>query len=159
MKITNITAKQERNCPQMNTDENRFILGKKTRTEILKDAENRFIQLVIAALFWFTGMILVIIFSLKSFANDVYEKIVIIAVGLLFIVGTVLTYMGNRCPFCNKLKWFDYWENRYFAVRKWTYKCYNCNLSDKQIKEIVDMLIRGVEIDKETIASFNKRDL
>lgn len=40
-----------------------------------------------------------------------------------------------------------------------TYICYNCNLSDNQIDEIIDMLERGVEINKETIARFNNREL
>ena len=39
------------------------------------------------------------------------------------------------------------------------FRCDECSLSGKQVREYVGMLKRGVEIDGNVIAGFNKREL
>lgn len=140
------------------TDE-KPILGEKTRSKILEDAETRFIQFAVGLIFIVGTIILLTILSIKPWLDKTLEIIAISVLIFLPTVGLILFYLSNRCVFCDHSKWRELWGNKYISGKKMTYICYKCNLSDARANEILDMLERGVEINSETIARFNKRDL
>lgn len=131
------------------------ILGKKTREQILRDNEWRTIFTYIGPMIWIFGIILLIILERSAVINALPYIILLVC----YIIATILFFCGLRCPFCDSLKRYDYWVSTYISVRKWHFKCHQCNLTDKQIKEIIDMLNRGIEINDDTIARFNRRDI
>ncbi|HQU83256.1 MAG TPA: hypothetical protein PKY59_09040 [Pyrinomonadaceae bacterium] len=131
------------------------ILGKKNRTRILRDNENRFIMLVVGNVVWIGGLLFLIV-SVGSNFEKKYGFLVLI---VSFVLASILLLLGLRCPFCDSLKWNDYFESKYIKIDKWTFKCHSCNLTNKQIAEIIDMLGRNIEVTPETIARFNRREI
>ena len=83
------------NYPQMNTDEHKFILGKKTKEEILKDAETRFIQFVVGLLIIVTVIILTVILSAKTLPGGIFEKIIPIVL-ITFAALGVIAFEGPQ---------------------------------------------------------------
>lgn len=139
-----------------NTDTNqKFILGEKTGSQILRDSENRFIMIVVGSIISIGGIILMIVTA----NSDLEKKYGFLMLFGSFGVGLILSLLGLRCPFCDSLKRLDRFESKYLIIEKWNYKCFECNLSNKQINEIIDMLNRNVEINSETIARFNRREI
>jgi hypothetical protein len=139
----------------MSLNENKFILGKKTRKQILNDADNRFVEIVFGYAFGITALILLMIFS-NSEIDELY--IIIVLIGFV-VISLTLHFLGRRCAFCDSIKGIEHYEIGGFTAKKGSFRCNSCNFSSHQIKEIIDMLERGVEINAETIARFNKRDL
>jgi hypothetical protein len=139
----------------MSLNESKFILGNKTRKQILNDAENRFIETVLGYAFGITALILLIIFS-KSEIDTLYA--ILILVGCI-VISLILHFLGRRCAFCDSMKSIEYYEVVGFRTQKGSFRCNECNLSSKQINEVVDLLERGVEINEETIARFNRREI
>ena len=139
----------------MEKNEALVIFEKKTKSQILKDVENRLVYFIIGNLIWITAIILLIILANSNL--DKLTGFVILFVN--FIIASALCLLSLRCPFCDSVKGCDSWETKYFSLQKWTFKCETCNFSNNQINEIVDMLKRDIPINNETVARFNKRDL
>ncbi len=123
----------------------------KPKNQIIKDYETRFIYLFLSIAIWVTTIIVVIILSTKNL-----ESPALIITILGFFVSMLFFYLGNRCPICDKLKWYDYAEYKYIKLDKFTYKCRNCNLNNKQIRQYVDLLNRNVEINEDNLRKIIK---
>jgi hypothetical protein len=139
----------------MSLNDDKFILGCKTRKEILNDFENRFVEIVFGYAFILVAFVLLILSS-----NSELDKLyVLLILTSIVIIGMVLLFLGRRCPFCDSMKSVEYYEIMGFSAVKGSFRCNNCNFSSNQIKEVIDMLKRGVEINAEVIAKFNRRDI
>lgn len=133
----------------------KLILGKKTPKQILNDVETRLVQKVISGMIWLTAIILAIILSGTEFR----EYVIFLILGF-WVFAVILFYLGNRCPFCDSFKSYENYEiGRFFSIRKGSFRCDKCNFSSNQISENVDMLSRGVEVDKDTIAQVYRRKI
>lgn len=82
----------------------KLILGKKTRSKILKDAENRFIQFAVGMVFIVGAMVLLVILSIKPLLGKTLEIIAIFMMIFLPVIGVILFYLSNRCVFCDHFK-------------------------------------------------------
>jgi hypothetical protein len=138
----------------MSLNDDKFILGCKTRKEILNDVETRFVQKLFSGMIWITAMILLIILSSTDLQRYVFLMIII-----SWVISVLLFLMGNRCPFCDSLKGYEHYKLGIFEIRKGSFRCNKCNFSSNQIKELIEMLERGVEINAESTARFNKREI
>ncbi len=138
----------------MSLNDDKFILGCKTKEQILNDVENRFIQKLFSALIWITAIILLIVLSSTELQRYVFLMII-----TSWVISVLLFLSGNRCPFCDSFKGYESYDLGIFVIRKGSFRCNKCNFSSNQIKEVIDMLKRGVEINAEVIAKFNRRDI
>lgn len=127
---------------------------KKSKEQIINDFENRFALTCLSGAVLVVGIILAIILS-----EDSNRLIQVITLFSAFILANIIGLFAIRCPICDRFKHYDYFDVSIFRIKTGFYRCEDCNLSNKQIREYVDLLRRGVDIDKNTIARFNKREL
>jgi len=126
----------------------------KTKEQIINAYENRFVLTLISAMVQIAGIALTVIL-----ADDSNHTASSVALFASLLIALVLIGFAIRCPICNNLKSPEYFETGVFRVKTGFFRCDKCNLTNKQIGEYVDLLKRGIDIDKNTIARFNKRDL
>ena len=127
---------------------------KKTKAQIIDAHENRFVLTFISGIFQIAGIALAIIL-----ADDSDHSKSSITICVCFVVSLILIAFAVRCPICNRMKSPEYFDTNIFRMKTGFFRCNRCNLSNKQIRKYVDLLKRGVDIDKNVIAEFNKRDL
>ena len=128
--------------------------SKKTKEQIINSFENRFILTFISGAVW-----LLTLFSVVMLSADLESTARLAIVGIGFAVAMILLFFAIHCPICDSLKSKEYADAGIIKLETGFFRCETCSLSNKQIREYVDMLKRGVDIDAEAIARFNKRDL
>ncbi len=138
----------------MNTDDNNLILGKKTREKLISDYDTRNLQSFFSYVVFIAGII-----AMFFFTKNGQQEIGLITVVVGSFLSMILYYLGSRCPICDKLKNLSHRTWGIFSYNKGRIICKTCHLEDDQMHKYFDLLIRNVEINKETIAQFNKRDL
>lgn len=126
----------------------------KTKEQIVDAYENTIVLKVISGVLVCAGIVLAIILSGRS-----DHSLTSIVLTVSFLLAVILMVFALRCPICGGLMSHEYWEFGFVAIRKNSFRCNECNLSSKQIREYVDLLKRGVDIDANVIARHNKREL
>lgn len=126
----------------------------KTKEQIIDAYENRVVMKVIAGIVLTGGIVLTIVVSNRP--SSVPPAIVL---AVSFVIAFVLMLLALRCPLCDSLKSRRHVEIGIISVATGFYHCEKCNLSNEQVREYVDLLQRGVEIDKNVLARLYKRDL
>jgi hypothetical protein len=126
----------------------------KTKEQIIDAYENRVVMKVIAGMVLTGGIVLTIIVSNRP--SSVLPAIVL---AVSFAIAFVLMIFALRCPICDSWKSHRYVEIGIIRMATGFYHCEICNLSNGQVREYVDLLKRGVEIDKNVLARLYKRDL
>lgn len=126
----------------------------KTKEQIINAYENRVVLKFIAGIVWIGGIVLTIILSGR------YGRALASTVSAVsFVTAILLTIFAIRCPLCDGLKSPQSVEVGIFRLRTGFFRCEGCNLSNGQVREYVDLLQRGVEIDKTVLAGLSRRDL
>jgi hypothetical protein len=126
----------------------------KTKEQIVDAHENTIVLKVISGLLIFGGVVSAIILSGRS--NHTLTSIVL-AVSLVSAI--ILMVFAIRCPVCDGFRTPERLEMGIISIKTGGFRCDECNLSSKQMGEYVDLLKRGVDIDGNVIARFNKREL
>jgi hypothetical protein len=126
----------------------------KTKEQIVDAYETTIVLKVISGVLVCGGIVLAIILSGRS--NHTLTSIVL---SVSFVFALIVMVFARRCPICDGFMSREYFDIGVVSVRKHGFRCDKCNLSGKQICEYVDLLKRGVDIDENVIARFNKRDL
>ena len=126
----------------------------KTKEQIVDAYENTIMLKVISGVLVIGGIVLAIILSGRS--NYTLTSIVL---SVSFIIALIVMLFALRCPICGGFMSHEYFEIGVVSVRKNSFRCDKCNLSAKQIREYVDLLKRGVDIDANVIARHNQREL
>jgi hypothetical protein len=126
----------------------------KTKEQIIDAYENTIVLKVVSGLLVFAGVILAIILPGRS---DHTLTTIVLAVS--FVSALILIMFAIKCPVCDGYRTSERLEMGIFYINTGGSRCDECNLTSKQIGEYVDLLKRGVDIDGDVIARFNKREL
>lgn len=126
----------------------------KTKEQIVDAYENTIVLKVISAVLVIGGIALAIIVAGRS--NYTLTSVVL---SVSFVIALILMWFALRCPICDGFMSPEYFDIGVVGIRKNSYRCDECNLSSKEIREYVDLLKRGVDIDANAIARHNKREL
>ena len=126
----------------------------KTKAQIVDAYENTIVLKVISAVLVIGGIVLAVILTSRS--NYTLTSVVL---SVSFVSALILMWFALRCPICEGFLSREYFGIGVVGIRKNSYRCEECNLSGKEIREYVDVLKRGVDIDANVIARHNKREL
>jgi hypothetical protein len=126
----------------------------KTKEQIIDAYENRIVLKFIAGIVLVGGIALTIILSGNS-----SRALTTTVLAVSFVTAIILTVLAIRCPLCDSLKSPGYAEFGIIHVKTGFFRCEKCNLSNGQVREYVDLLRRGVDIDKAVIARLSRRNL
>ncbi|HEU4508303.1 MAG TPA: hypothetical protein VFR78_08710 [Pyrinomonadaceae bacterium] len=126
----------------------------KTKEQIVDAYENTIVLKVISAVLVIGGIVLAIIVAGRS--NHTLTTVVLSG---SFVIAFALMWFALRCPICDSFMSREYFDIGVVGIGKNSYRCDECNLSGKEIREYVDMLKRGVDVDANAIARHNKREL
>ena len=126
----------------------------KTKEQIINAYENRLVLKCIAGIVLVGGIALAIILSGSS-----SHALITAVLAVSFATAIILTVFAIRCPLCDSLKTPEYAEFGVIRVKTGFFRCEECRLSNGQVREYVDLLQRGVDIDKAVVARLSRRDL
>lgn len=126
----------------------------KTKEQVVDAYENRIVLKVISWVVVIGGIVLAIIVSGRS--NHTLTSIVL---SVSFMIALIAMVFALRCPICDGFMSREYFQIGVVSIRKDRFRCDKCKLSGKHIREYVDLLKRGVDIDASAIARHNKREL
>lgn len=126
----------------------------KTKEQIVDAYENNVVLKVIGGMVVFGGVVLAIILS-----GDSDNALITVVLAVSFLIALVMMFFAFRCPLCDGLQSPEHLSWGVISFKTGGFRCDECNLSNKQIGEYVDLLKRGVEIDENVIARFNRREL
>lgn len=126
----------------------------KTKEQIVDAYENRIVLKVVSGLLVCAGAVSAIILSGRS-----TQTLITVVLAVSFVCALLMMVFAIRCPICDGFKTPDRVEFGVVSFKTGGFHCDSCNLSGRQIGEYVDLLKRGVDIDGNVIARFNRREL
>lgn len=126
----------------------------KTKEQIVDAYENTIVLKVVSGLLILGGIVSAVIISGRS---DHALTSIVLAVS--FVSALILAVFAIRCPICDGFRTPETLEFGIIGIKTGGFRCDVCNLSGRQIGEYVDLLKRGVDIDENVVARFNKREL
>ena len=126
----------------------------KTKEQIIDAYESRGALKVVSGILVVGGTVLAI-----TLPGSSARTLTTVVLTVSFVSAIIITLFAIRCPICDSMKTPEYLGNRIIGVKTGFFRCDTCNLSNAKVREYVDLLKRGVDIDKDAIARFNRREL